>query len=176
MSRRVVAAVAVALFGFSPFAANAAAQERARTPVVNGTAEFVNSLGTTIRLTDINLEATAQQLPVASDIAPQRRRGVSPTMASLYASTAVLQALDVHSTLRGLDRSAMEANPLMSGLTKNKFAFIGVKAAVAIGTIYAGREMAKKNKVAAIITLVAINAVYGYVAHNNYKVARGIGR
>jgi hypothetical protein len=64
----------------------------------------------------------------------------------------------------------------MSGITQNKFAFIGVKAAVAVGTIYATREMAKKNKVAAIVTLLAINSVYAYVAHNNYKVARGLGR
>jgi hypothetical protein len=59
----------------------------------------------------------------------------------------------------------------MSGITKNKFAFIGIKAAVAAGTIYAAREMAKRNKVAAVITLVAINSAYAYVAHHNYSVA-----
>jgi hypothetical protein len=90
---------------------------------------------------------------------------------SLYVTTAVTQALDIHSTLKALDRGGVEMNPLLSGLTGNKAAFIAVKSAVAAGSILAARRLAKRNKVAAIISMVAINAAYGLVAHHNYKVA-----
>jgi hypothetical protein len=60
----------------------------------------------------------------------------------------------------------------MKGLVKHPAAFIGVKAAVSYGTIMAGCLIAKKNKLAAIATLVGINSLYGVVVHHNYQVAR----
>jgi hypothetical protein len=95
-------------------------------------------------------------------------------MTSLYASTAVMQALDVHSTLRALDRGAVEANPLMTGAARNKAAFIALKAGVAFSTVMAARNMSKRNKVAAVLTLVAINSAYAMIVNHNYKVARGL--
>lgn len=95
-------------------------------------------------------------------------------LGSLYASTAIMQALDVHSTILALDRGAVEANPLMSGITKNKAVFIATKAAVATSMVFAARSMAKRNKVAAVITLVALNSAYAMVVQHNYKVARGL--
>jgi hypothetical protein len=178
MSRHLVASAVVALLSLSPVAGTAFAQGSDGDRVLTTTPapEFVSSIGSTIRLADINFEQLPPQVPVRIGDRRQGPNGVDLALASLYVSTAVLQALDAHSTLAGLDRGAFEANPIMSGITQNKFAFIGVKAAVAVGTIYATREMAKKNKVAAIVTLLAINSVYAYVAHNNYKVARGLGR
>ena len=99
-------------------------------------------------------------------------RAGSTVMVSLYATTAAMQAFDVHSTMRALDRGAIEANPIMGGVVNNRTAFIATKAAVAAGTIFAAREVAKRNKLAAAITLIAINSAYAYVAHHNYKVAR----
>jgi hypothetical protein len=113
----------------------------------------------------------AQQVPALSRPRFGSRTG-SAVMFSLYATTATMQALDVHSTIRAIDRGAVEANPLMGGLVNNRPAFIATKAAVAAGTIFAAREVAKKNKVAAAITLIAINSAYAYVAHHNYKLAR----
>jgi ABC-type uncharacterized transport system permease subunit len=92
-------------------------------------------------------------------------------MTSLYASTAVMQALDVHSTMRALDRGAVEANPLMTGVTGNKAAFMALKAGVAVSTVVAARHMSKRNKVAAILTQVAINSAYAVVVRQNYRVA-----
>jgi hypothetical protein len=112
-----------------------------------------------------------QQVPALSRPRFGSRTG-SAVMFSLYATTATMQALDVHSTIRAIDRGAVEANPLMGGLVNNRPAFIATKAAVAAGTIFAAREVAKKNKVAAAITLIAINSAYAYVAHHNYKLAR----
>jgi hypothetical protein len=178
MSRHLVASAVVALLSLSPVAGVAFAQgsDGDQVLAITPAPEFVSSIGSTIRLADINFEQLAPQAPLRTGDLRQGRSGLAPVLASLYVSTAVLQALDAHSTLTGLERGAFEANPLMSGITQNKFAFIGVKAAVAAGTIYATREMAKKNKVAAVVTLLAINSVYAYVAHNNYKVARGLGR
>jgi hypothetical protein len=95
-------------------------------------------------------------------------------MGSLYVSTAMLQALDVHSTLLGVSRGATEANPMMSGVTSRKAAFVAVKAGVAVSTILAAKQMSKKNKVAAAMTLIAINSVYAAVVSHNYKVARSL--
>jgi hypothetical protein len=99
-------------------------------------------------------------------------RAGTTLMVSLYATTATMQALDVHSTLRALDRGALEANPIMGRLVHNRPAFIATKAAVATGTILVARQVAKRNKIAAAVTLIAINSAYAYVAHHNYKVAR----
>lgn len=92
-------------------------------------------------------------------------------MTSLYASTAIMQALDVHSTMRALDHGALEANPLMTGVTGNKAAFVALKAGVAMSTVMMARHMSKRNKVAAIVTLVAINSAYAMVVSHNYRVA-----
>jgi hypothetical protein len=73
--------------------------------------------------------------------------------------------------LKALDRGGVESNPMLSGLTGNKGAFIAVKAAVAASSIYAASRLAKKNKVAAIVSMLAINTAYGFVAYHNYKVA-----
>ena len=128
----------------------------------------------------ITATAAAPQIVLAADQRPVnfestfRRPGRSPLMTSLYASTAVMQALDVHSTLLALDRGAVEANPLMSGATRNKAAFIAIKAGVAFSSVMAARNMSKRNKVAAVLTLVAINSAYAMIVNHNYKVARGM--
>jgi hypothetical protein len=162
MSRRFVVALSIAAVGFLA-APPAAAQERTRLDL--STALSASTIVPPVVL-------TALQLPVSYDPQP-RRTGSSALMTSLYASTAVMQALDVHSTLLALDRGAVEANPLMAGAAGNRTAFIALKAGVAFSTVMAARNMSKKNKVAAIITLVAINSAYAMVVNHNYRVVRG---
>jgi hypothetical protein len=116
---------------------------------------------------------STQQMPFEFDSGFRRQQPSSPLMTSLYVSTAVMQALDVHSTLQALDRGAVEGNPMMSGVTGNKAAFIALKSGVAFGTVMAARNMSKRNRVAAALTLVAINSAYAMVVNHNYKVARG---
>jgi hypothetical protein len=118
---------------------------------------------------------TAEQLPSLTRPAPLPRASNRPSalMMSLYASTAALQMLDVHSTITALDNGAVEANPLMKNVAGNKAAFVALKAGVAVTTILATRNMAKRNKVAAIATLIAVNSAYAFVVSHNYKVARG---
>jgi len=183
MSRRVIAAVAVATLALVPgFAVEARAQESASEARLNFVAPSALPAWQPVQLTT---EAVAQ-LPVevgqfqppalpadAPIVQPYRRieTGNSPLLMSLYVSTALTQALDIHSTLKALDRGGVETNPMLKGLTGNKAAFIAVKSAVAAGSIFAARRLAKRNKVAAIATMVAINTAYGFVAYHNYKVA-----
>ena len=93
-------------------------------------------------------------------------------MTGLYASTFTMQALDVHSTLKAFSVGAVEANPMMTGVTKNKMAFIALKAGIATSTVLAARSMARTNKVAAIATLIAVNSAYAMIVEHNYAVAR----
>jgi hypothetical protein len=115
----------------------------------------------------------AADLQRALPVPPVRRPGSSSLMTSLYASTAALQALDVHSTFAAFRAGAVEANPLMQPVTKHRAAFIAVKAGVAASTILAARHLARRNKAMAVVALVAVNSAYALVVHHNYKVAQG---
>ncbi len=102
------------------------------------------------------------------------RRWTGPVLTALQAATIATQMLDVHSTATALKVGAAEANPLMGGLVNNKAAFIGVKAAMGAGLVYATHHIAKDNKMLAIVTSAAINSAYLMIARHNYKVARNL--
>lgn len=158
-SAAAVATVAMAL-GF-PAAHHAAAQERRPTDVLAG-------LSVPVRLA----AAPVEDLRERFGLAPYKRPEPSTVLRSLYVATAASQALDVHSTLFALGRGASEANPLMRGLTGREAAFVALKAGVAVSTIAAARKMSRRNRAAAIVTLVAINSAYAAVISHNYRVAR----
>ena len=106
-------------------------------------------------------------------IVPKRPKLAGRTLlGSLYTSTAIMQGLDLHSTLQAFRAGAVEGNPLMAGVTRNRAAFIATKVAVTAVTMIATRKLAKKNKVAAIITVIAVNSAYAWVAKHNYDLAR----
>jgi hypothetical protein len=162
----VVAALAVGLVALS--AGTARAQEAsvsAALAISPATTEFAAAASPLL---------SAEQIQRALPAPVLRRRGPSTVMTSLYASTVVMQALDVHSTLSAFRAGATEANPLMQGVTRNRATFMAVKAGVAASTILAAKQLSKRNKVAAIATLVAINSAYAMVVNHNYKVARGV--
>lgn len=160
-----IAVIALILAPWS--ASEVRAQERPALPEIDFGAAVSLAIAQPIRLSEL------EQGPI--QIAPVNRgAGSSATLKSLYASTAIMQGLDVHSTMAVLKHGGGEANPLMGGLVKNKAAFIGVKAAVAASTILAARQIGKRNKVAAIVTLVAINSAYAFVVQHNYRVAGSV--
>lgn len=85
----------------------------------------------------------------------------------LYVTLAALQAYDAYSTTVGLSRGAAEANPLMQGVAGNPVALWSVKAASTAGSIWMAERLWKRNKAAAIVTMVALNGVMtSVVAHN----------
>ena len=168
MSRRLLVALAVVGLGIVPgVAKEAQAQDRDAIGRLDLAPGFADALapGTT--------QVSSLQRP-----APLLRRSTGSSssaavMWSLYASTAALQALDVHSTMSAFDNGAVEANPMMKGIAGNKAAFFAIKAGVAATTILTARSLAKRNKVAAIVTLIAINSAYAMIVNHNYEVARG---
>jgi hypothetical protein len=111
---------------------------------------------------------TSRPTPVSFD-AP---RSSTMVLNSLYAATATMQMLDVHSTVKALDRGAVEANPLMAGLVQHRAAFVAAKVGVAALSIYAAKRLARNNRVGAIATMVALNSAYAMIVANNYRNAR----
>jgi hypothetical protein len=114
-----------------------------------------------------------REMPSIPPIVPERRMfGNKALMSSLYATTAIVQGLDLHSSLRAFRAGAVEGNPLMGPVTKNRAAFVATKAAVTAATILATRKIAKKNRVAAVITIVAVNSAYAMIVGHNYRLSR----
>jgi hypothetical protein len=98
----------------------------------------------------------------------------SPLMFSLYAATAMTQALDAHSTLRAIGNGAREGNPALSSLAEHRTSFLLLKAGAAVGTIYLGRSIDRHHRVMAIVSLVAVNSAYAMIAQHNYRIARAV--
>ena len=103
---------------------------------------------------------------------PFERTPARPTaLVPLYAGFATLQALDYASTTRALaGGNAREPNPMMGGIVGNRAAFVAVKAAAATAVICAGEKMWKKNRVAAVIFVAALNGAMTAVVARNYAV------
>jgi hypothetical protein len=172
MSRRLlVAAAFVALVG-SPWFSNPAHAQNSSDGEARAMApRLASSLLQPLRMAETSQLPMTLQQPRQSARLEGSRIGSRTLLTSLYASTAAMQMLDVHSTFKAMDRGAIEANPLMSGLVKNRAAFVTTKAAVAAATIYASSRIAKTNRVAAIVTMVAMNSAYAMIVSNNYKIA-----
>jgi hypothetical protein len=90
----------------------------------------------------------------------------------LYISAAALQMMDVHSTRRALSMGYTEGNPLMSGIASNTTALVAVKAATVATTIWMAEKLRKRNRVAAIGLMVAVNAATATIVAHNYRVTR----
>ena len=118
----------------------------------------------------LQIAAPAQMPAIVERRPDSNHKGL---LSALYATTVVMQGLDVHSTLMAFDAGAVEGNPIMGGVTRNVGTFVATKAAVAAGVIFMSQRIAKKNKVAAIITLVAVNSAYAAIVAHNYRLANG---
>jgi hypothetical protein len=106
----------------------------------------------------------------ASDLRNSTRRR-PPALVPLYVTFAALQILDAHSTTRGLKNGAVEANPIMAPLAGNTAALHATKIAAAGAILYATEKIWRKNRLAAIMTMVAVNSGLAVVVHRNYGVA-----
>ena len=92
----------------------------------------------------------------------------------LYKSLAInyvaLNTLDLITTFYSLDRGATEANPIAKAFIKNRPLAILIKGGVTGGVLFALAQVKKENKMAAQITLGALNLMYGLVLRNNIGV------
>ncbi len=173
MSRLLVATLAIAAVSLLPDVASAQ-EARPDDAVVQRLDVELDLAPAHVTVVGPAGSLDAAQLPLLARPSPVERQSnrSSALLFSLYASTAAVQALDVHSTMTALNQGAVESNPLMEGVVRNKTAFIAMKAGVAAATILATRHMARRNRIAAIATVVAINSAYAMVMRHNYRVAR----
>jgi hypothetical protein len=117
------------------------------------------------------LEAVPVFSPAAH--APSVTQKRPSLLVPMYVSFGVLQGLDYSSTTRALRSGAgREANPLMRPIVGNRPAFLAVKAATAVGTVWAGEKLWKKNRAAAVVLMAVMNGAIGAVVAHNMSVAR----
>lgn len=102
----------------------------------------------------------------AQEPAPKR----PPLMIPLYATQLALQGADLHSTMMAIDAGHRENNPMLRHLTIGQMA--GVKIAASSAMIVASEILWRRNRVAAVATMVAANAAMSIVAARNYRIAR----
>jgi hypothetical protein len=159
-------AAAAAVVAMSALPSVAAAQE-ADTRPASIAASVASGTATAVQFAD------DQATPPIREFRGERG-WTTPLLTSLQAATIATQMLDVHSTVTAMKLGATEANPLMGGLANNRAAFIGVKAAMSVGLVYVTHQLAKENKMAAIVASAAINSAYLMIARHNYNVARGL--
>jgi Domain of unknown function (DUF5658) len=113
--------------------------------------------------------AAAAAAPVASAApaqTPQRPSALVP----LYVSFATLQGLDIHSTLRAVEAGGREANPIVGSMLGSPAAFVAVKAGMTAGICVASERLWKRNRAAAIVTMIVLNATYSAVVAHNYAI------
>jgi len=107
-------------------------------------------------------------LTIPPPVEAAQRRGL--LISSLYASFITLQALDVHSTLRALDRGARESNPLIEPFAHNTAALIALKAGTTAGVLYMTDRVRRHNRVASIVIMAAANSAYATIVARNYRI------
>jgi hypothetical protein len=87
----------------------------------------------------------------------------------LYASLAVVNGLDMVTTNRALKNGAMETNPAMRGSVGQQLL---VKSVMSVGTVAVAEKLWKRNKVAAVVTMIATNGVMAAISASNARNAR----
>jgi Domain of unknown function (DUF5658) len=126
-----------------------------------------------------------QRPPAAAAAAPSTAEAPSTAhrpsvLVPLYVSFATLQGLDIHSTLRAPEFGGREANPIVGGMLGSPAAFIAAKAGMTASIYFVSERLWKRNKTAAVLTMIALNSTYGAVVAHNYAVearaARTAGR
>ena len=179
MRRSLPRLFATALVAFVALgSASASAQELIASNVMNTATVLPSSVTSTVLFpaTPVTTASAQAATPLTSISRSARFDGPSRPAAlpALYASTALLQALDAHSTMKAIGAGAHEANPVMKGVAGNKGALLAVKAGVAGATIFMAEKMWKRNPVGAVAMMAVVNSVNAFVVAHNYRVARSL--
>jgi hypothetical protein len=139
---------------------------------------FAQNLDSATAFSETAAPATSPNFPMPGALVGAASAPLTPQFAGpnkrpalllpLYASAAGLQAMDVYTTYRGMNAGAHETNPLVRN--GNAATTIALKTATTGLGIVMAEKMWKKNKAAAIATMVATNVVTGLIVANNYRV------
>ena len=111
----------------------------------------------------------AQPAPLLTHVQLKRPAAMMP----LYGGFAAMQALDYVTTTRALSNgTGSEANPLMGSVAGNPAAFLALKAGSVVGVVWAGEKLWRKNRVGAVVFMVAMDSAMATIAAHNYSIAR----
>ncbi len=91
---------------------------------------------------------------------------------AMYGTLAALQALDIYSTRRALNRGGSEINPLMEKAAGQNASMIAAKAISTATSIYFAERAWKKNRKGTVVLMAVINGVTAAVVANNLKNSR----
>jgi len=111
----------------------------------------------------------------APALAQQRdelKRDRPAPLVPLYVAFVGLQALDVHSTFSALEGGAREANPMVRSALGNPAGLFLLKAGTAAGVVLITERLWRRNRTAAVITMIALNSAYATIAAHNYRTAQ----
>jgi hypothetical protein len=101
------------------------------------------------------------------------RRERPQWLTPMHIATVTMQMLDAHSTYAAIhDAHIVEANPLMRSMAENTATLVAVKAGVAAAIVYSTEKLARRHRVAAFATALAVNSAYAMLVAHNYSIAR----
>ena len=152
-SKRFIAVVAFVAFSFSGVTAVAAAEKEE------------------MKLVDISGGVILPMAPMSIYAPTVERPAILP---ALYATLGAMQAWDIYSTRAALRAGAREANATAAPFAGNAASLMGLKAVTTASTIFFAERMWKKNKVGAIVMLVAINGATAAVSMHNMRNAKAL--
>lgn len=134
------------------------------------TQRFVAIAFLVFSLSGVAVAAAAEK----EDLAPVVERPV--ILPALYVALGAMQSWDVYSTRAALKAGAREANPTAAAFSGSAGSLLGLKAATTASTIFLAERMWKKNKIGAVVMLVAINGATAAVSMHNTRNARKLSR
>jgi hypothetical protein len=95
------------------------------------------------------------------------------SLAPLYGTFAVLQSMDAITTLKALQQPGVrEANPIVRPFANSVPAMVALKSASTIVTVAAVEKLWRRNRAAAVATMIGINVAYGIVVSHNAATLR----
>jgi hypothetical protein len=120
-------------------------------------------------------ESVAPSAAVAAEWAKEAAQHgpSSKALNTLYASYGVLQTLDMVSTIQARNRGAREVNPVMAGSYGQAAT---VKVLLAATTMVAIKQLEKKSRKAAFVTMIAMNVATAAVVANNVRNAQKLNQ
>jgi hypothetical protein len=109
--------------------------------------------------------------PAAAQSLVEAKRERPAALVPLYLTFAGLQAVDVHSTLQALDNGARESNPMVRSAMGHPAGMFVLKSGTAVGVVFLTERLWRRNRVAAVVTMIALNSAYATIAAHNYRTA-----
>ncbi len=142
---------------------------------------FIATLGTVVLASLVAADSARAQEPqpvrvdaavVTAAVKPSAWTS-KPMRLGLVAGFAALQALDVVTSVRAINRGGSEGNPIVGGMASRPALFISVKTAATLWMLLSGEQLAKHGQAGtAVISSAIADTVYGVVVAHNAQVLR----